>query len=94
MSQVSYQLRKVALILVAGILLVLALAPPPVLRTLDALLSLSSIALFLFSFGTLGWFVYWYFLRRIIRARRIANARLARILREGGDAEQGEEARE
>ena len=94
MSQATYQLRKAAPIVVVGIFLVVALAPPPILRALDDLLSLSSVALVLFSFGTLVWFVYWFFLRRMLRVRRIANARLARILREGGDAEQGEEARE
>jgi hypothetical protein len=39
--------------------------------------------------GTLLWFVYGFFLRRLIRARKIANARSRRMMREaaerGGD---------
>jgi hypothetical protein len=63
-------------------------APPSLLRVLDDLLWLSSVLLVLFSFGTLVWFVYWFFLRRMMRARGIANARLARILRENREEKQ------
>lgn len=48
--------------------------------------------LLLLAAGTLGWFLFYFFLRRLIRARRIANARERRLLREaaeraGGDKE-------
>jgi hypothetical protein len=69
-------------------------APPSLLRVLDDLLWLSSVLLVLFSFGTLVWFVYWFFLRRMKRARGIANARLARILRENREENQEEQAHE
>jgi len=39
--------------------------------------------------GTLLWFFYCFFLRRIIRVRRIANARLKRMMREAAERESG-----
>jgi hypothetical protein len=41
--------------------------------------------------GTLLWFFYWFFLRRMIRVRRIANARLKRMMREAAERESGGE---
>jgi hypothetical protein len=35
--------------------------------------------------GTLAWFLFYFFLRRLIRARRIANARERRLLREAAE---------
>jgi hypothetical protein len=37
--------------------------------------------------GTLAWFFYWFGLRRIIRARRIASSRDRRMLREAAERE-------
>ena len=37
--------------------------------------------------GTLAWFVYWVFLRRLWRAKHIANIRLRRMLESGEDSE-------
>ncbi len=37
--------------------------------------------------GTLVWFFYWFGLRRIIRARRIATSRDRRMLREAAERE-------
>jgi hypothetical protein len=37
--------------------------------------------------GTLVWFFYWFGLRRIIRARRIASSRDRRMLREAAERE-------
>jgi hypothetical protein len=37
--------------------------------------------------GTLVWFSYWFGLRRIIRARRIASSRDRRMLREAAERE-------
>lgn len=39
--------------------------------------------------ATLLWFFSWFFLRRIIRVRRIANARLKRMMREAAERESG-----
>jgi hypothetical protein len=50
-----------------------------------------SLLLLLAVIGTLLWFLYSFFLRRIIRARRIANAHLKRILREAAERESGGE---
>ena len=40
--------------------------------------------------GTLAWFVYWFGLRRLIRARRIAGARDRRMLREAAERQSAE----
>jgi hypothetical protein len=37
--------------------------------------------------GVVGWFLYWFLLRRLIRARRIASARERRMLREAAERE-------
>ena len=39
--------------------------------------------------STLLWFVYWVFLRRLWRAKHIANIRLRRILESREDSESG-----
>jgi len=41
--------------------------------------------LLLLAAGTLAWFLFYFFLRRLIRARRIANARERRLLREAAE---------
>jgi len=56
--------------------------------TLRGIVGLGNLALMLGTFGLLVWFAYWMFLRKFLRARRIANLRMNRILRErqsGGD---------
>jgi len=80
-SQVSYKLRVAALVVVVGVIC-LALAPQRVLRLVDDLLWLANTFLFLFCLAVLAWFVYRFILRRLLRARRIRNARLARLVRE------------
>ena len=53
-----------------------------------------NLLLLLAAIALLGWFLYWFVLRRLIRARKIAGARDRRMLREA--AERGsshEEAR-
>jgi hypothetical protein len=52
---------------------------------------LSNVALFLFAAGVLMWFAYSVILRRILRARRIAHARMKRMLREAADRGSSEE---
>ena len=49
---------------------------------LRALGSLWNLGLLVVAVGTLVWFFYWVFLRKLIRARRIANLRFNRIVRE------------
>ena len=70
-----------------AVLVLAAVARPFWLRALDDLLWLSTVFLFLFCCAVLAWFFYGFILRRILRARRLANARLARILRENQQAE-------
>ncbi len=52
------------------------------LSLFHTLLTIFSIALLFVAVGTLLWFLYAFFLKRIIRARRIANLRLNRMLDE------------
>jgi hypothetical protein len=52
---------------------------------LDNLLLLLNLALFFFAAAALVWFLYSVILRRILRARRIANARLRRLLEESAN---------
>jgi predicted permease len=53
------------------------------------LAALWSLFLLVAVIATLLWFFYWFFLRRIIRVRRMANARLRRMMREAGERESG-----
>jgi hypothetical protein len=46
-----------------------------------------NLLLFLAVVGTLVWFFYWFGLRRIIRAKRIASSRDRRMLREAAERE-------
>ena len=52
------------------------------LSLFHSLLTIFSIALLFVAVGTLLWFLYSFFLKRIIRARRIANLRLNRMMDE------------
>jgi hypothetical protein len=57
-------------------------APTTLFEVIHNVLALASVALLLVAIGTLVWFFYWFFLRRLLRARRIANARFRRMMRE------------
>jgi peptidoglycan/LPS O-acetylase OafA/YrhL len=46
-----------------------------------------NLLLLLAAIGTLAWFFYWFGLRRLIRARRIATSRDGRMLREAAERE-------
>ena len=80
--RIAFRLRLVALVLVVGIVLLMVYSPPDLLEAFHSLLALGSVVLFFAAIGTLLWFFYWFFLRRLLRARRIANARLNRMMRE------------
>ena len=54
----------------------------PVFNVIHSLLTIFAVALTLCTAGTLLWFLYSFSLRRLIRARRIANLRLKRMLQE------------
>jgi hypothetical protein len=49
--------------------------------------ALWNLLLLLAVIGTLVWFFYWFGLRRLIRARRIAHSRDRRMLREAAERE-------
>jgi peptidoglycan/LPS O-acetylase OafA/YrhL len=52
--------------------------------TFRGIVGLGNFALMVVALLVLACFVYWVFLRKLIRARRIANLRLQRIMRERG----------
>jgi len=57
-------------------------APTTLFEVIHNVLALASVALLLVAIGTVLWFFYWFFLRRFLRARRIANARFRRMMQE------------
>ncbi|HXW90614.1 MAG TPA: hypothetical protein VEK33_08710 [Terriglobales bacterium] len=54
---------------------------------LENLAAMGNLLLLLFAAGTLAWFLFYFVLRRLIRARRIAHARDRRMLREAAERE-------
>ena len=58
-----------------------------IVNNLGAIWNLAMLAIAII---VLVWFLYWFGLRRVIRARRIANARDRRMLREAAEREIGE----
>jgi hypothetical protein len=54
---------------------------------LDNFAALWNLLLLLATFAVLAWFIYWFVLRRLVRARRIAGARERRMLREAAERE-------
>lgn len=58
--------------------------PPLVVDALRVLENVWNLALLIAAVVTLFWFIYRVFLRKLLRARRIANLRLARMMRERG----------
>jgi membrane protein implicated in regulation of membrane protease activity len=81
----DYKGRIGGLVLIAGIIALIVWAPAWVLAVLHNVLALSNVALFVFAAGVLAWFLYAVIVRRLLRARRIANARMKRMLQEAGD---------
>ncbi|HZQ24527.1 MAG TPA: hypothetical protein VFA89_17190 [Terriglobales bacterium] len=55
------------------------------MNTFRGIVGLANLALMMVAIAVLLWFVYWVFLRKLMRARRIANIRLERIMREQSD---------
>jgi cytochrome c-type biogenesis protein CcmH/NrfF len=58
---------------------------------LNNLAALWNLALLVVVVGTLLWFFYWIYLRRILRARRMAHARDKRMLREAAERQSSSE---
>ena len=59
------------------------------MNVLSNLAAFWNLALLLVAIGALIWFLYFFLLRRIIRARKIAGARERRLLREAAERESG-----
>ena len=71
--------------LLVGMFVLMVWAPDQVSGVLHNLFALSNLAIFIFAAAVLMWFFYAVFLRRVLRARRIANARMKRLMREVTD---------
>ncbi|HXZ31304.1 MAG TPA: hypothetical protein VEH30_03415 [Terriglobales bacterium] len=56
-------------------------------RLLDNFAAIWNLILLISAVGVLFGFLYWFLLRRVLRARRIANARERRMLREAAERE-------
>jgi hypothetical protein len=54
-------------------------------RFLSNLAAFWNLVLLAAVFGTLGWFFYSVFLKKLLRARRIANVRERRLMREAAE---------
>jgi hypothetical protein len=57
---------------------------------LSNLAALWNLALFVVAAATLVWFIYWFALRRLIRARRIEGFRMKRLMREAAERKSDE----
>ena len=58
------------------------------MTVLRNLVAIGNLLLLLAAIATLGWFFYWFGLRRLLRARRIAHARDRRLLREAAERQE------
>jgi hypothetical protein len=82
MAQLPYRLRGIALGLVVALALIFRFAPPPIVDIIRSIANFWTVGLILATVGTLLWFVYWIYFRKLLRVRRIANLRLRRMLEE------------
>jgi hypothetical protein len=82
MVTLPYRLRGIALGLVVVLVLIFRFAPPPIADIVRSIANFWTVGLILTTVGTLLWFVYWVYLRKVLRVRRIANLRLRRMLEE------------
>jgi len=58
------------------------------MTVLRNLVAIGNLLLLLTAIGTLSCFFYWFALRRLLRARRIAHARDRRLLREAAERQE------
>jgi drug/metabolite transporter (DMT)-like permease len=77
--------RIAGLVLLVGSIALILWAPGQVSDVLHNALALSNLAILIFAVAVLAWFLYAVILRRILRARRIGNARMKRMMREAGE---------
>jgi hypothetical protein len=82
MAQLPYRLRGIAVGLVVVLALIFRFAPPPITDIVRSVANFWTVGLILATVGTLLWFVYWVYFRKLLRVRRIANLRLRRMLDE------------
>jgi hypothetical protein len=82
MAALPYRMRGIALGLVVVLVLIFRFAPPPIADIVRSIANFSTVGLIPATVGTLLWFVYWVYLRKLLRVRRIANLRLRRMLEE------------
>ena len=77
--------RIAAVVLVVGSIALIVWAPGQVSEVLHNVFALSNVLIFVFAVAVLAWFFYAVILRRLLRARRIANARMKRMMHEAAE---------
>jgi hypothetical protein len=82
MAELPYRLRGIALALVLALVLIFGFAPQSIVDIVRSFANFWTVGMIVAAAGTLLWFFYWVYLRRLLRVRRIANIRLKRILDE------------
>ena len=82
--------RLAAVMLLVGSIALIVWAPGQVSDVLRNFFALSNLAIFVFAAAVLVWFFYTVIVRRLLRARRIANARMRRIMREASTRQQND----
>lgn len=81
--------RIAGVVLLLGSIALVVWAPDQVSGVLHNFFALSNLLIFVFAAAVLVWFIYAVILRRLLRARRIANARMKRMMREAGEHRDG-----
>ena len=77
--------RIFGVVLLVGSIALVVWAPHQVSGILHSFFALSNLVIFVFAAAVLAWFLYTVLLRKILRARRIANARMRRMMRDASD---------
>jgi uncharacterized protein YacL len=77
--------RIAGLVLLVGCIVLIVWAPDQVSEVLHNVFALSNVLIFVFAVAVLAWFFYAVILRKLLRARRLANARMKRMMREAGE---------
>jgi len=85
MSQIPGRLPLITLLMVLALLLSIRSMPDRSMVFLRNLGAVWDLALFCAVPLVLGWFVYWVYLRKILRARRIAAIRMRRLVEEAAE---------
>jgi len=87
MSTLPGRLPFIALGVICALFLIFVLAGKDLLSFIAYAATTWNLLLFVITVGVLLWFVYSIYMRRVLRARRIAAARMRRLMEEARDRE-------